>query len=297
MSRLKKTILTAAAFISLLACYGKAKADGLVNEIPSCYEANHIRPFGPRYDKLFVVLIDQTVLLDDNLQQQVLQSISTMIQPGTLYIIGEFSAFSQGRYLNILASGIAEDPIPANQIGNIPIVAVDPFKHCMSDQLNYATQSAEKAAYNAMQDASSSLDQSDILMAMKDISTRFKQTNVPNKALLVVTDGLEYSSITSFYAHATVRNINPDTEMQKVNANSMTGDFGGARVYVIGGADEPPAKVGTKAQLDGYRNPQIQMHLQQFWQDYFKASNANLVAFGEPALLSLPSWGANHMRQ
>ena len=290
MPRLKRAILTAAASIPLLACHGKAKADGLDNQIPSCYVANHIQPFGPSYDKLFVVMIDQTVLLDNNLQQQVLQSINSMIQPGTRYVIGEFSAFSQGRYLNILASGIAEAPVPADQIGNIPIVAVGSFNKCMSDQLNYARSSAEKAAYSAMQDATASLDQSDILMAMKDISTPIKQVNVPNKVLLAVTDGLEYSSITSFYARTTARNIDPDAEMQKVNTNGVTGDFGGAQVYVIGGADEPPITVGTKAQRDGYRNPQMQMHLQKFWQDYFKASNANLVAFGEPALLSLPSW-------
>ena len=156
--------------------------------------------------------------------------------------------------------------------------------------MNYAGVSAEKAAYSAMQGSTSSLDQSDILMAMKDISAPIKQIDVPKKAMLVVTDGLENSSVTSFYGRGTARNIDPAAEMQKVNANGMTGDFGSADIYVIAGAEEPPAKVGTQDQRDGYRNPQMQTHLQQFWADYFKASNGNLIAFGEPALLSLPSW-------
>ncbi len=290
-SKLKRAILSLAASLPILSCHGKpAKADGLDNQIPSCYTANQITPPGATYDKLFVVMIDQTVLLDQNLQQQVIQSIGGMIQPGTRYVIGEFSAFSQGRYLNILASGIAEKGMTQAELNNIPLTKVDPLNKCMSDQLSFARLSAEKAAYSAMSDATSSLDQSDILMAMKSISVPIKAVNVPHKAMLVVTDGLEYSSVADFYAKGSARNIDPAAEMKKVNDNSMLGDFGGASVYVIGGAEEPPIKSGTKAQRDGYRNPQTLMHLQEFWKDYFTASNANMVAFGEPGLLSQPTW-------
>ncbi|HQT25588.1 MAG TPA: hypothetical protein PLK99_03210 [Burkholderiales bacterium] len=286
MAALKRTSLAAFATLPLLFCPGKAAvADGLANQIPSCYKANQIQPLGPLYDKLFVVMIDQTVMLDAPLQKQVLQSIETMIQPGTRYVIGEFSAFSQGHYLNIVASGIAEAPIPASQIGNIPIDEVDPFNKCMSDQLNFARLSAEKSAYIAMQAATSSLDQSDILLAMKDISTPIRDETAVKKVMLAVTDGLENSTVTSFYGHGTARNINPAAEMRKVESANMTGDFGGAKIYVLGGAAEPPATSGTKAARDGYRDPQMLMHLQDFWNSYFRASDASLVEFGTPALV------------
>lgn len=290
MRTLKKLILGAVAFVPLLTYGSQAWAEGLDNQVPSCYAANHVQPSGPVYNKLLVVLVDQTVLLDANLQQQVLDSIHNLVQPGTRYVVGEFSAFSQGRYLNILASGIAEAMPTDDQLNNMPINAVRPFKKCMSDQLAYAQLSAEKTAYVAMKGASSSLDQSDILMTMKDISALMDQSKASDKILLAVTDGLEYSSVTSFYAHDTARDINPDVEMKKVNADNLTGNFGGARVYVIGGADEPPATSGTQAERNGYRNPQMQMHLKAFWQDYFTASNAQLIEFGEPSLLMLPQW-------
>jgi hypothetical protein len=269
---------------------GTAQADGLVNQIPSCYAANQLPAPAVPYDKLLVVMVDQTVQLDANLQTQMLQSIAALVQPGTRFVIGAFSAFSQGRYLNILTSGIAETAMTQNQLNNIPLTEVDPFNKCLADQLNFARGTAEKAAYSAMQGATSSLDQSEILMAMKTIAAPIKAVDVPHKMLLVATDGLEYSTVADFYGHGTARDIDPDAEMKHLVAAGMTGNLGGAQVYVIGGAVAPPAKNGTRAQRDGYRNAEMLTHLAAFWADYFKASDATLVAFGEPALVSQPGW-------
>jgi hypothetical protein len=267
-----------------------AQANGLENQIPSCYVANQLPAPTLPYDKLLVVMVDQTVQLDANLQAQMLQSIAALVQPGTRFAVGEFSAYSQGRYLDILTSGIAETAMTQNQLNNIPLTAVDPFNKCLADQLNFARGTAEKAAYAAMQGATSSLDQSEILMAMKTIAAPIKSVDVPHKILLVATDGLEYSTVADFYGHGTARDIDPDAEMGHLAAAGMTGDFGGAQVYVIGGAMAPPAKNGSRAQRDGYRNAEMLTHLAAFWADYFKASDATLVAFGEPALVSQPAW-------
>lgn len=275
--------LRLAVSLSALAVH-PAKAD-INNQVPSCYAANQVTPSWPVYNKLFVVLIDQTVLLDPNLQEMVLQSINQMIQPGTHFVVGEFSAFSQGRYLNIVESGVTEASIPADQIGNLVATSVKPVQQCLQDQLSFARRTAETNALQIMKDSTSSLDQSDILMSLKDISAPVKVDPAKDKVVLLVTDGLENSSVTSFYAHGTARDVDPAKEMVKAQNAGMIGDFSGAKIYVVGGAVEPPENVGTRAERDGYRNPQMLEHLQDFWSQYFQASDASLGEFGTPALL------------
>jgi hypothetical protein len=168
--------------------------------------------------------------------------------------------------------------------------SVQPFKECLKDQLAYAKKTSEENAYQVMQGSTSSLDQSDILMALKQISVPIKQDLAPNKLVILVSDGLENSDVTSFYGRGTVRDVNPNEEIAKVSGSDMFGDFGGAKVYVIGGGMMPPSGTGSQAQRDGYRDPKTLNDLDNFWSQYFKKSNANLIQFGEPALLSPASF-------
>jgi hypothetical protein len=73
--------------------------------------------------------------------------------------------------------------------------------------------------------------------------------------------------------------------MVKVEKDGLLAKFGGARVCVLGGAYLPPAQHGNRDQRDGYRNPLVLMALKNFWSAYFGKSNAELVEFGEPALV------------
>lgn len=94
---------------------------------------------------------------------------------------------------------------------------------------------------------------------------------------------LENSSVTSFYANQAVRQINADKELKLVADNQLYGDFGGARVYVIGAgllAEDAKHPKGI------YRSTQTMQALSKFWTGYFQKSNAELVEFGQPALLN-----------
>jgi len=280
-----RALLTnALAAAGLLLSMTQAHA-GLVNDVPSCYAANHLPYQSAAPDKLVYVLIDQTVLLDPTLQQSVISNINGMIQPGSKFVIAEFSAFSQGRYLNVLHTGIVEAPLTDAQKGNIPISRLPAFQTCMHEQAQFAIHMADQTARDAMQASTSSLDQSDILSALKMVSAVIQQDPAQHKVLFAVTDGLENSSVTSFYAHNTARLINPKLEFDKAKAAGTVGDFGLASVYVLGGAMMPPATSGTRAERDGYRDPKMLQALEAFWRSYFAASNARLEAFGAPALV------------
>lgn len=63
----------------------------------------------------------------------------------------------------------------------------------------------------------------------------------------------------------------------------MFGDFGGAKVYVIGAG---LLTEDIKNSKGVYRSPQIMQALSTFWKEWFKKSNAEVIEFGQPALLN-----------
>lgn len=263
---------------------------GLTNDVPSCYAANRIDAPTIAYDQLIYVLIDQTVLLDPTLQRSVLDNVQSMMTPGTKFVIAEFSAFSQGHYLNVLHTGVVERPIPASEEGNVVMSRLRDFRTCMQQQLVYGQKLALATTAQVLKSGTSNLDQSDIMMALKTVAPAVAQDKAAHKLVFVVTDGLENSSVTSFYARNAVRHIDPAAELKKAHDNSLFGDFGSARVYVLGAGVMQAAADGSVAQRNGYRDPKTLMDLKQFWDGYFSRSNAQLVEFGEPALLKPLSW-------
>ncbi len=275
-----------AIWISLILAGCRPAAARLSNDVPSCYAANQIAPAqGKTYDRLVYVLIDQTVGWNAQLERQIVDNVNQLLIPGAKFVIAEFSAYAQGRYLEVRRTGIIESPMPASQENNTPISKIGIFKACLHDQQRYAINLADQSIAHTMQASAESLDQSDIMAALKTISAAVRDDGAARKVVLLASDGLENSSVTSFYRAGTMRLINPAVELAKAENAALVGNFGGAKVYVIGGALMPPAKKGSLASRNGYRNPQQLRALSAFWQLYFTKSNARLMEFGEPALV------------
>lgn len=276
--------LSALAALMLTASF--AANAGLTNDVPSCYAANHYKFTSTPYTKLAYILVDQTVMLNAELKQEALDNASRLMGPGTKFIIAEFSAFSQDRYLSVLNTGIIESPMTANQRANVAVHTLDGFDTCMKGQAGYSVRMVSKAVTTAMSGATDTLAQSDIMMALKTISDVVAQDAAKEKVVFVITDGLENSSITSFYSKNGVRLIDPKQEVGKAVDNHLVGNFGGASIYVLGAGVMPPPKDGTKAERAGYRDPKTLDRLSSFWKAYFEQSNAKLVGFGMPALVA-----------
>lgn len=74
------------------------------------------------------------------------------------------------------------------------------------------------SAVKAMKDSTASLAQSGIMMVLKTVSGALATDPARHKVLFLVSDGLENSDVRSFYAHGTVRNIDPSAEIRKAGA-------------------------------------------------------------------------------
>lgn len=260
---------------------------GLQNDIPSCYADNKIGKSAPAPDRELFVLIDQTTRLDDKLRNAVRENVSHLVKPGTAFVVANFSAISQDHYMEIVTAGSVEAPIPANERNSISVKALRHFDTCMQGQAAYGIRMVVSVINKSLDSSSASLAHSDIMASIKELSGRVRQSLAKEKIVFVVSDMLENSSISSFYASNTLRRINPAKELKAAEDNQMFGDFIGARVFVLGAGFVSEA-TGSKGKGDKsvYRDPITMAALHQFWREFFSRSKSELVEFGQPALMS-----------
>lgn len=255
---------------------------GVQNALPSCYDyAKLARPNGAASTELFI-MVDQTTPLDNALKQSVADTIRPLLRPGNAFSVMQFSAYTQGHYAQVLVAGQLDKSLNDAVRNDTSKPALAKFDQCLTVQARSAMQLAGTALRKAFSGEASAIDKSDVLASLRDLSMKVKQSQSSRRIVLVVSDMLENSSISTFYSKKAVRNIEVDKELKLAVESHVMGDFGGAEVYVIGTGmlSEEGASKGV------YRDPKTMAALQQFWASYFARSNARLVELGMPALLN-----------
>ncbi|MFJ5447078.1 hypothetical protein ACIKP9_12625 [Methylobacillus methanolivorans] len=266
------------ASVGMLFLSGLAQAGGAV---PTCYQAK-LLPQGVKTDTEIFVVVDQTTMFDNALKQSIANNVRPFLSANNAFSVIRFSAYTQGQYTEILSAGSLDPLIEQSARNDISKPILSKFDQCMDNQPKLAAQLAGAALKKAFGGSSASISKSDVIGSLKDISSRVRQSSASQKVVLVASDMLENSSVTSFYANQAVRTIQPEKELALVEKHGLFGDFAGARVYVIGAgllADDAKTK-------SVYRSPQTMQALENFWKQYFQRSNAQLLEFGQPALLN-----------
>lgn len=268
------------AALALTSTFGQAIA-GVGNDVPSCYAANKIEQTQPALEREIFVLIDQTTVLDPALTNLVLENVWGFLQPNSGFTVARFSAFSQGHYTEVVTSGILEAPIADKARDGIGVRQLKKFDECMAGQLGWGRKRATDAAKASMAGATTELAKSDILSALSEISQRVRESKARHKVVFLVSDMLENSSVSSFYASSSqVRRIDPGKELAAAEKAHLIPDFGGARVHVLGAG-----LLGPAANVKSYRDTLTMSALRTFWTAYFKKTAADLAQFGEPSLI------------
>ena len=93
----------------------QAAIAGTTNEVPSCYAANKLDIKLPLPDRELFVLVDQTTLFDEKLQNSIFENTWSFLGANSAFTIVAFSAFAQGRYTDVVASGMIEPPFPEKE--------------------------------------------------------------------------------------------------------------------------------------------------------------------------------------
>jgi hypothetical protein len=271
------TCIVATMFISSAAIAGQEDA------IPSCYDKK-LPAKNLVADSEIFVAIDQTTPLDLALKQSIADNLKPFLSAGNGFSVLTFSAYTQGRYTQVVTSGRLDPALDSAQRDDISKPVLSKFDQCMARQPQLAAQLAGGALRASFDGSSSEIAKSDVLASLKGMSVKVKNSSAKDKVVLLVSDMLENSSVSSFYANqgTAVRKIDVEVEMKLVNDNQLVADFGGARVYVIGAGLLPDDAAKAKR----YRDPKTMQALTAFWKSYFDKSNAKLIEFGQPALLN-----------
>jgi hypothetical protein len=230
----------------------------------------------------FFVVIDQTTQLNPQIVKHVSEQVLRFIDYGNTVTIIAFSAYSQNRYMQIIGTTKIESLIEKNIRDDMPRNQLKAFDNCMETQLQKSFISISNNLKDAILGIDSKLLKSDIFFSLKEISFAVSASKAQNKTVLIVSDMLENSSISSFYLSNSVKLINPDQEIKNVEKNVGFGNFSGSNTYVIGAGwimENPKSE-------ESYRNPKIMQALKMFWTEFFQKSNSKLVEFGMPMLLN-----------
>jgi len=247
------------------------------NDVPSCYDALKINNPNPTVQKELFILVDQTTPLDKNIMIYTYKNMMKFIKNGYAVTIASFSANSNGKYTDVAYSGKLEVLLPDSSKHDIAKKVLRKYQGCMNGQYKYAKKKATKALVKVLKGANKNLPHSDIVKSLYDISKHIiKPSNASQKSVLLVSDMIEHSSITSFYSKGSLKKVDANKELSKIKSSGYLANFSGANVYVIGAGI-----VGKK----GYRDAKTLKTLTSFWEEYFSSTHANLKAFGIPMLL------------
>lgn len=250
--------------------------------LESCY-TEEMKINDERFDTELFVVVDQTTLFNLTLKQSVSDNIQHFMRPSNGVTLIKFSAYKLGQYTDVITAVKFDSDISRDIRNDISKRTLKTFDRCMKVQIKKASYLVGGALKQVFGGASDKLDKSDVLYSLKAVSLRVKKSKAKRKVVLLASDMLENSSISSFYNRQTVRKIDPEKEMAIVEKNNLFGDFGNAEIYVIGAGLLPE---DTKKSESAYRPYQVMKALSSFWQAWFEKSNAKLIEFGQPALLN-----------
>lgn len=249
------------------------------NDIPSCYDITNLAEHKAGLaNRQLIVIVDQTAELDDRLKKSVHEQVDQFIQPGDQVQIVAFSANAKGKYTEILYNGIFDAPLAARTRNSIGKTTLNRFDACMQAQPQ-AKAKLHRKLREAYGDETETFPKTELIGSLLQVGSNII-ANSPSerKVLLIVSDMLENSSITSFYASNRVRQIDPTVELQKIVKSGISGDLGGADVYVIG--------AGFVGKGMAYSSQLALDNLEAFWRELFSQHNGTLQQFGKPQLLS-----------
>jgi hypothetical protein len=287
--KLRATLFTLAVLSATAASAQEsqpARSFNRLDALPSCYGFAQLPPPAAKVDRAFFVLVDQTTMLDASLKETVITSARHNVQQfGTEFAIGTFSAFLDNRYTDIALAGRLDALLTPDEIRKTNSSKKRRLDQCLKLQITNAPRMAMDALSQALGKASTEIARSDVLASLQSFADHvIAPSKAGHKTLLIASDMLENSSITTFYAKQAVRRLDPAAEMQLVREKGLVPNLSGVRVYVLGAGLLNTAATRDKAA--SYRDPQTMLALEKFWAAYFQEAKAQLVEFGKPQILS-----------
>lgn len=271
---MKKTLIS----LILAACSLNAVAQTERDDIVSCYDYADVADYKPAtYERDVVVMVDQTVNLDTNLKKTVHKQLGQLLTAGDRIRIVPFSANAQGRYTDVVFDGTFDSELSDDSRNAMNRIKLNKFDACMKQQVG-AIRLVHENLKTAFHDSEQVYPKTELAGSLMNVSkSLFSDIGEQRKILILVSDMLENSDVSSFYGSGRVRTIDADAEFAKFDATIPSDALSSVDVFVIGGG----YLNGGKA----YSSQVALNSLRSFWEKAVTKAGGTLSDFGTPQLL------------
>ena len=245
----------------------------------SCYQQLELEQPEGNLDKALYILVDQTMPLSATMRANLSKLLEQHPRSGELVRIARFAPNTKGQYTDLIFEGELDSKPSEAYLYHLRDEDNHALLSCLKDRDKALKQSFNSALQHSLGIINTTLPKTEILHALKRLSeTVLINDDIDDKTVLIISDGMENSEITTFYRRKTVKKINIETEMSKVVKHNLLADWRGAKLYMFG--------LGNIRDQNKHIKPSQLEPLQLFWQNYFSAGGANIKELGTPAILS-----------
>jgi hypothetical protein len=257
-----------------------ATAQTARDDIISCYDYADIMDQKPAiYERDVVVMVDQTVNLDTNLKKTVHMQVGQLLGNGDRIRIVPFSANAQGRYTGVTFDGTFDSDLTEDQRKAMNRIKLNKFNSCMEKQTNGAIRLVHEKLKGSFHDSKQSYPKTELVGSLMSVSNSlFSGGNNGRKMLILVSDMLENSDVSSFYVNGRIRIVDVNTEFAKYAPLIPENALSSVEVFIIGGG----YVMGGKA----YSSQAALNSLKEFWAKIVAKAGGELAVFGTPQLLN-----------
>lgn len=234
-------------------------------------------------ERAVFVLIDETTLFNQSLQEQIIKNTLSKIAPANYIYIGKFSAFIDNHYNEKIFEFKLDIPMSSDERYYERKDTLSKVDKCLKDQEKYVAKQVVDGIEKSFLKPDDNISKSDILYALKDFGENvISKVEAKEKIVILASDMLENSTITSFYSKGTTKFIKSEEELKKIEKANLLSSFDNSKIYIIGAG-----LISTKDNNKTYRDPKILTSLKDFWTEYFNKSKGEIIEMGQPALKNL----------
>ncbi|MBE0496917.1 MAG: hypothetical protein IBX45_10930 [Campylobacterales bacterium] len=246
-------------------------------EMIRCPEATKMAINTPYTMEVFI-LVDETTYFTQPVRENIARNVSALIKQGAVINIIGFSTYTSTHHTSLKLTERISRPLRENELYNLRVKGVGEYEKCINTKQEFLKQKALAVLEGMYRPKEQEVAKSDILWSFQNISQNaIKPSPFSTKVVLIVSDLLENSSVTSFYKKGDLRKIESENELRRVEAEKLFGAFEGSFIFVIGAG---AVDVGKSA----YRDHHTLQALRNFWETYFERSGGTLIAMGMPIL-------------
>ena len=245
----------------------------------SCFsEVTYVTPEKQVAMRALYVLVDETMPLSAGMKKKISALIQGWGVPGDKVKIARFSASYRGLYPELVYENYVEQKPGDHYMFNLHYRDKKLVTQCLEQQQAQFKQSFAKQIKISLEAVNPKIPKSEIFSSLRLLSKQIVlHDDAQQKTVLLISDGLENSELTSFYSGGKVKLVKPLKEIAQLRRKGMMGFWKKTNIYMYG--------LGLMPDKKQYAGPERIESLKRFWERYFVESGAKVQAIGTPELL------------